>query len=229
MYKRQSENISYIKSLFGSCNIKGTIVKIDATDDGENDYDKVTGVKIMNEDTLIVGDSKNNILVVFEDDKTCVHKSITKDIHIKNLVIYDADCVIHKKQKPTKVPNHISLHITYVQNNFYKLQKTSANTTNSKNFRQNIAGNNNEEENLHNFMNKNYICGGFISIKEVTAHAEWKTTFRKYISVKRIHTCKSCGVMSAKGCCSLYSSHNRVKVTMIIGWSHANSDPNNDP
>lgn len=43
--------------------------------------------------------------------------------------------------------------------------------------------------------------------------------YKKYLEIKKVQICKSCGKKSLKGCCSGYNASNRSVLTMVIGWS----------
>ena len=205
MYKRRSENVSYITSLFGSCYIKGIVVKIDATDDENNDYNKVTGTNIFDEDTLIVGDNENNVFIVFENRSSImfVDKSISNDVHIKNTTLYNADWVIHKKKQPAQAPVHISMHITYVQNNFYQLSNNNSHVCNLS-------------HPLVTTENKqgSYNVNGMMSLKEAKRSPNWNI-IKPTTVVKHINVCKTCKQYSRVGCCLHYSASNRVEIKMV--------------
>ncbi len=55
---------------------------------------------------------------------------------------------------------------------------------------------------------------------------EWNKEYEDLVEVKLVNICKSCGLLprsmkgskAYKGCCADYSSSNRVKIKMVIGW-----------
>ena len=69
------------------------------------------------------------------------------------------------------------------------------------------------------FMHKFYKNDGMVPIKNVRRNPEWNKEYETYITTKDIHVCKSCKSRAYKGCCSEYSSNNRSKIRMIVGWS----------
>ena len=71
------------------------------------------------------------------------------------------------------------------------------------------------------FMHRFYNKGGMVPIKNVKMHPEWTKEYETCITTKRVNMCKSCKNRAHKGCCSEYSSSNRVMIKMVIGWSES--------
>lgn len=225
MERRRLSDLQYIKDLFhNSTRVSGTVFKLDV-EDGFSNYNKEIGDP-MNEDTLIVGDSNNNVFIVFKR-----HEKLVPDSHTGIRVIFDgvniihhlkygSECILHRKQEPTNVPTHIFNIV--MQNNVYQTNNFTENTTN--NFNNLNLGNKEDVEithntNFENFMHRFYKEGGIVPVKSVKQHAEWNKEYEKYIRTKKIHVCKSCKNRAHKGCCLEYSSSNRVMIKMVIGWS----------
>ncbi len=72
--------------------------------------------------------------------------------------------------------------------------------------------------NNENFFEKNFQRGGIMPLKEMKKHPEWKTKYIDDVNVKDMHMCKSCKNRAYSGCCPEYSSSNRKKIKMVIGW-----------
>jgi hypothetical protein len=59
-----------------------------------------------------------------------------------------------------------------------------------------------------------------ILFADVKKHPEWNSRYYLGIETKFVNICKSCGSKAIKGCCSEYSSVNRKKLKMVIGWQN---------
>lgn len=68
------------------------------------------------------------------------------------------------------------------------------------------------------FFNKHYSKGGMIPLSDVRKHPEWRNEYANDVDTMFVNICKSCGLKALKGCCSEYSSTNRKKLKMVIGW-----------
>jgi hypothetical protein len=116
----KEKNFEFLRSLYSS-QISGIIIKADQTDhdDGLFDYEDMTGVGLLEENTLIMNDTYNNAYVVFqiEEDEIVIPKDITKDLHVINKYKYNKDWSIFRCREPAKVPNHLQGHITIVNYN----------------------------------------------------------------------------------------------------------------
>lgn len=78
-------------------------------------------------------------------------------------------------------------------------------------------------DNSIEFLIKNFKEGGTMPIKDMTTHPDWKQKYRHQIKTKRVHTCIWCKLKAQNGCCDKYSSEDRIKVTMVVGW-HQDED-----
>jgi hypothetical protein len=68
------------------------------------------------------------------------------------------------------------------------------------------------------FFERNFKRGDMMPLKEMKRHPEWKEKYLDDVDAKDIHICKSCGERAHSGCCLEYSSSNRKKIRMVIGW-----------
>lgn len=213
--ERETNDMSFISKLFGSAmKIKGTILKVDV-DIGVENYTRVVGNPMI-EDTLIVGDKDNNIILCFKENDM-LHKKhkIIKGVHITPYFDYKRECIVHKKQELADVPDRVvnvifqTNIVQSITNNFNHLQ------INSPQPRISLF----HEDTFDNFMSTFYTRGGMLSLKDLKNNPEWKKEYELQLTIKRVHICKSCKNKARKGCCFEYSSQNRSMVTMVIGWS----------
>ena len=214
MERRRLNDLQYIERLFhNSTRVSGTVLKLDV-ENGFTNYSKNIG-NPMDENTLIVGDSDNNVFVVFKR-----HEKLVPDSHTGVRVIFDGvriihhlkygnECILHKRKEPTDVPTHI-LNIV-VQNNVYQTNNFTENTTNNFN---NLNLNSKEKvEKTHNtdyshtkcaseaFMHRFYKEGGMVPIKDLKKRAEWDNKYETYLITKKIHVCKSCKGKATRTLC----------------------------
>ncbi len=92
-------------------------MKLDASDNLDREYKKKFGVNFMDEDTLIIGDDMNSVLMVYQDENDVVTEDITSLIHVLNRLCITPQCIIHKRMEPSKTPPHIKINLNFVQNN----------------------------------------------------------------------------------------------------------------
>ena len=243
---RVQQDLQYIKSLFdNTTNVSGTVLKLDV-DKGFTNYKDNIG-NPMNENTLIVGDENNNVLLVFKQHQELVPAKVFDGVNIISRLKYEDEYILHKKQQPTDVPLHI-VNIVMQQNNVYNTNNfkfITKNTTNnysdtlcpsnkltltrpsikehtySETLEHTLEcpSSNGIDCNFVTFMHRFYKEGGMVHIKSVKMHPEWTKEYEACITTKRVNMCKSCKGKAHKGCCSEYSSSNRVMIKMVIGWS----------
>ena len=121
------------KFLPSVCEWDNTVtIKLDASDDSDKEYKKKFGVNFMDEDTLIIGDDMNNVLMVYQDENKVITEDITSLIHVLNKLRLTPQCIIHKRVEPSKAPPHIKIDLNFVQNNIQICKHYSKCTTLSK-------------------------------------------------------------------------------------------------
>ena len=248
MWRQQrKKDLDFIIELFGNTTrIMGTILKINA-DGGMENY-MMTAGNPMAEDTLIVGDEDNNVLLCFKKyGSLCYNNTAVEGVRAMPHFDYREECIVHKRKELTDVPERLiniifqSNTVHNITNNFSKLKINSYPTqylgketcTLSAGLRakalapfQQGSGQRPTQKahNLHNsnaedFLSTFYVRGGMIPLKQVKNNPEWKKEYEVDLFTKRVHICKSCKNKAHKGCCSNYSSENRSMVTMIMGWA----------
>lgn len=244
MEYRKQKDLQYVKSLFNNTtNVSGTVLKLDVDKGFTNYKDKIGNP--MNENTLIVGDENNNVLLVFKqhpelvpDSHTCV-RVVFDGVNIISRLKYGDGYFLHKRQQPTDVPMRI-VNIVMQQNNVYHTNNfnfVTKNTTNNLKINDERKHTQSDKINtlfsqrqvgrIHDvsdyfatFMHRFYKKGGMVPIKNVKMHPEWTKEYETCITTKRVNMCKkSCKGKAHKGCCPEYSSSNRVMIKMVIGWS----------
>ena len=193
MWRRQRKrDFEFINELFGSTIIMGTILKIH-TGNGIESYTNTVGDP-MAEDTLIVGDDENNVILCFKECSNLCHKdTAVKGIHIAQHFNYDKSCIVHKRQELASVPDRL-INIIFqknsvvhnVTNNFTRLQI-------------NPIAHNSCRSKTDEFMHTFYIRGGMIPLKDIKNNPEWKKEYEVDMVIKRVHICKSCKGKAHKG------------------------------
>lgn len=186
-------------------------IRLDASDDPVKEYRKKFGVNFMDEDTLIIGDSMNNVLMVYQDEDKVITEDITSLIHVLSKLRMTPQCVVHKKTEPSKTPPHIKINLNFniqnadtiqnaniIQNNFADLQVSATDTGTAQWY-------------LETYFKR----GGMCPLKKASRHPEWKAVYRDEIETKKLNICKSCEQRWIKGCCENYS---RTTWVMVIGW-----------
>ena len=196
------EEAEYLKTLFPALDkIEGIIVKLD-TEGGFDNYQEKIG-NPMEENTLIIGDQDNNVLLFFNCSNKSHNTQIFQGVTVFNKYNYDKESIIHKRRDPVDVPLHLEKYIFDFASNSLVVPLRSLEV----------------REPIEIFLKNNYIRGGMMPLKEMKQHPEWKKEYRKNIDIKKVQICKFCNKKSLKGCCSNYSSVNRSMLTMVIGWS----------
>ena len=201
--KRHENDLMYLREFFPS-NIKGIIIKIFASKSEGCNYEKITGKKLLEENTLILGDNDNNVLLVFqkEKDKRIITKKIASDIHIIEKFDYDFGSLIHKRREPSAIPSHLKEHLTFVN-----IQTSVTDNFDSLKISDDLS-----------FFEKNYKKGGICSLSKMIRHDEWTDEYRNLVKTGKVHICKSCRKKWLKGCCEQYARDNRIQLVMVIDW-----------
>ena len=205
MKQKFYEEVGFLRTLFPSLDkIEGIIMKLD-THKGFDNYQKEIGDP-MKEDTLIIGDPQNNVLLFFKCSNDRKHKTeIFEGITILDIYCYNKESTIYKKGNPINVPSHLERYVF----DFASEDLSLYNSFSGLKIRE--LGN--------PFVENNYRKGGMMPLKKMKSHPEWKELYRADVEIKKVQVCKSCGKKSAKGCCLEYSTKNRSVLTMVIGWS----------
>ena len=214
----------------------GTILKI-SCDSGIENYIRAAGDP-MAEDTLIVGDNENNVILCFKKCGNLCHKeTAVKNVDAMSHFDYGKECIVHKRRELANIPDRL-INIVFqnntvhnVTNNFNALQINSHFTQcldkgariaeiKQLGLRQEpTQEKHTHDSNAENFLSTFYIRGGMIPLKQVKNNPEWKNEYEANMVIKRVHICKSCKGKAYKGCCYCYSPENRSKITMVMGWS----------
>ena len=210
--QRFNREAEYLKRLFPNLNkIEGIIVRLD-TEGGFDNYQSKIGDP-MEENTLILGDEDNNVLLFFKCSSKSHNKNIFEGVTVLDQFSYSSKSIVHRKRDPVDVPHHLEKYI-------FDFASISAGLGGSCS-EYALAGslkNLRIEKPEHTFL-KNYAKGGMMPLKEMKKHPEWKEEYRKYLEIKKVQICKSCGKKSLKGCCPGYGASNRSMLTVVIGWS----------
>ena len=187
--------------------IKGAIINIEPKI-GYNNYVTAFG-NPLKENTLVVGDDEHNLKVCFKGgDNIVTKRTIFEGVDVIPYFNYTTQCVIHKKEKPADVPqyminvifqNNITNNINITQDFNQKLQLSASETD--------------------DFMSRFYRKGGIMPLATARKNSEWMPKYKADLTTQVLHRCKSCGNKAHKGCCADYSTKNRLKTVMIIGWS----------
>ena len=227
---RKQKDLQYVRNLFGNTtNVIGTVLKLDVDNGFTNYKDKIGNP--MSEETLIVGDENNNVFIVFKQHQELVPVKVFDGVNIISRLKYGDGYLLHRKQQPIDVPLRI-VNIVMQQNNVYntnnfKIVTNNFNTLKINDEKKHIQSDNintlkkqhDVSEYFETFMHKFYKEGGMVPIKNVKMHPEWTKEYETCITTKRVNMCKSCKEKAHKGCCSEYSSGNRVMIKVVIGWS----------
>ena len=81
-------------------------IKLNASDHSDNEYTDKFGVNFLDEDTLIIGDEMNNVLLVYQNEDKVVTRNVTSLIHVLNKLCLTPHCIVHKEKEPAEVPPH---------------------------------------------------------------------------------------------------------------------------
>ena len=200
---RLEKDTQFLNSFFSNVeHMDGTVIILE-NEKGYEQYKRIIGDP-MKEETLIIGDDMDRVILFFNHSPHVIYKCIWTGVTVVSCFSYDKSCFMHKKCKPVNVPHHLQ---TYV---FGGIEETFNSLTLVP------PGDKKEPENI--FFVNNYDRGGMIPLKEMKKNKDWKKEYESLIEVKLVHMCKSCGSKAYKGCCSEYSPSNRVKLKMVIGW-----------
>ena len=213
-------NFKKSKSSSECCEWDNTVtIKLDASDNDNSDkeYRKKFGVNFMDEDTLIIGDDMNNVLMVYQDENKVAAEDITSLIHVINRLCLTPQCIIHKRVEPSKTPPHIKISLNFVQNNIQNannIQNNFANLHVSSTINQSAIGLGSAQCYLETYFKR----GGTCPLKRISRHPEWEPAYKGEIETKKMDICKFCEKRWLKGCCANYSRTNRTIWVMVIGW-----------
>lgn len=192
-------------------------IKLDASNKVENDYANAFGTRFLDEETLIVCDDNNNVLIVFQDDNKVVTKNITPIIHVLNKLRLDSKCLIHKQIEPAQVPPHIRINLNFIQNNTENYIQNADTIQNVNTIHNNFAGLNIQTNMLQEYLDTYLKNGVACPLKQLSKHPEWKPEYRNRVETRKMNICKSCNKKWLKGCCQNYSRNNRTIWTMVTG------------
>ncbi len=214
-------NFKKSKSSTECCEWDNTVtIKLDASDDSDKEYRKKFGVNFMDENTLIIGDDMNNVLMVYQDENKVVTEDITSLIHVLNKLYITPEYIIHKKVEPAKTPPHIKINLNFIQNNNIQNANTIHNVHTIQNNFANlcVSSTTSIDTAAQCYLETYFKRGGMCPLKKVSRHPEWKTAYKDKIETKKVDICKSCEKRWLKGCCDKYSRANRTIWVMVIGW-----------
>jgi len=241
-YKKESR---YINNLFGSTIIKGIIIKIIPSDDGNLEYKEKTGKKFMEENTLILGDKEYNIFLVFKEEEYRVKTNrIANTVHIMDRYEFNKDSIIHKMEEPVQVPDYLMDHLVFHSNNSKSVVSSVGDKVVDSEKKEvlisplgfGLTSQAYKAEPITGFR-KNYLERAYkkeakfftiyykedeesmCSWKEMKKHPEWKDEYGNNLNVKNVHMCRSCKKKWKSGCCEEYSQTNKTTWKMVIGWS----------
>ena len=210
-------NFEKTKSCNDYCEWSNTVtIKLDASDYSDVEYKNKFGVDFMDENTLIVGDEMNNVLLVYQDKDRVITKNITPMIHVLNKLRMTPECIVHKMLQPSETPLHVKINLNFIQNNIQN--NTIQNNFNNLRVSPTCTDNAQCIKPHYDFFEKNFRRGGMMPVKEMKMHPEWKTEYIGQVNLKDFNMCKSCKKRAFSGCCPKYSASNRIKVRMVLGW-----------
>ena len=208
-------NFKKSKSSTECCEWDNTVtIKLDASDNSDKEYREKFGVNFMDENTLIIGDDMNNVLMVYQDESKVVAEDITSLIHVLNKLRLTPQCIVHKKMEPSKTPPHIKINLNFNIQNANTIQNAHTIQNNFANLHISSTGINNAQCYLETYFKR----GGTCPLKKISRYPEWKPAYKDEIETKRMDICKSCKQRWIRGCCENYSRTNRTIWVMVIGW-----------
>ena len=208
-------NFRKIRSSDEYCEWDNTVtIKLDASDDPDKEYKKKFGVNFMDEDTLIIGDDMNNVLMVYKDEDKVVKEDMTSLVHVLNTLRLTPQCIVHEKMGPSETPPHIKINLNFNIQNANTIQNAHTIHNNFADLRVSPAS----IDTAQCYLEAYFKRGGMCSLKKVSRFPEWKTVYRGEIETKKLNICKSCEQRWIKGCCENYSRTNRTIWVMVIGW-----------
>lgn len=126
--KQRHRDFEYVSNLFkDATRITGTILKIDV-DEGFNNYANTIGDP-MKEETLILGDADNNVIMCFKPQNDIRKRGkILDGVNIVPYFKYEKECLAHKMQEPRELPSRLvnimfqtNVHITNITNNLSEI------------------------------------------------------------------------------------------------------------
>lgn len=198
--QRLKRDTQFLNNFFSNIeHMEGTVIVLE-NDKGYDKYKRIVGDP-MEEQTLIIGDDMDRVILFFNHLQQVIYRCIWPSVTVKNGFSYNKCCFMHKKCKPADMPPRLQKYI------FDDIEDAFGNLT--------IAPN----DEASSFFRRHYKIGGMLLLKDMKANAEWNDVYRYNLEIKKVHICKSCNAKWAKGCCSKYSQNNRTMRNMVIGWS----------
>lgn len=211
-------NFKKTKSCNDCCEWSDTVtIKLDASDHSDVEYKNKFGVDFMDENTLIVGDEMNNVLLIYQDEDKVVTTNITSLIHVLNKLRMTPEYIVHKKVQPSKTPPHIKVNLNFIQNNIQSANTIQNADTIQNNFN-NLCVSPTCIGTAQCYLETHFKKGGICPLKKVSRHPEWKAAYKSEIETAKMNICKSCEQRWLKGCCANYSRNNRTIWVMVVGW-----------
>ncbi len=192
-------------------------IKLDASDHSDDEYKNKFGGNFLDEETLIIGDEMNNVLMVYQDEDKVVTKNITSLIHVLSKLRLTSKCIVHKKMEPSRAPPHIKVNLTFIQNNVQNANTIQNATTIQNNFN-NLSISSTDIDTAQSYLETYFKRGGICPLKKLSRHPEWNKAYLAKIETKKMNICKSCHQRWLKGCCAEYSRNNRTIWVMVVGW-----------
>ena len=228
--QRLKRDAQFLNNIFSNIeHMEGTVIVLE-NDKGYDKYKSIIGDP-MEEQTLIIGDDMDRVILFFNHLQQVIYRCIWPGVTVKSGFSYNECCFMHKKCKPEDMPPRLQKYVLdSIEGAFGNLAIAShpeairtsgyilpSHTSSScmKSSRQEQG----ERDEASNFLKKHYKKGGMVLLKNVKANAEWNDVYRYNLEIKKVHICKSCNAKWAKGCCSEYSQNNRTMRNMVIGWS----------
>lgn len=188
-YKRDKD---YISTMYDTAeNMDGTVVKLQG-ETGWNNYERNIGDPAK-QSTLVVRGHDQNIYLFFKH-AACQPTRLYDGVDILDSFCYTKNCKIYRRREPAEVPTRLKELVVDAD----------------------CAGCTSDDSTA--FLTANFVEGGIMPIKDMIAHPDWKQKYRHQLKTKRVHTCVWCKSKAQKGCCAKYSSGDRIKVTMVVGW-----------
>lgn len=102
--------------------------------------------------------------------------------------------------KPAKLPDYLENYIVQCMTKAFECLKIK------------------HDQRLDDLFERNFKRGGMMPIREMKKHPEWQTKYISQVDLKDVNMCKSCKQRAYSGCCPEYSTSNRNKVRMVVGW-----------
>ncbi len=230
VHKQREERLRFIENISdGGNQIEGAIIKI-APGKGYNNYVTAFGDPLK-EDTLVIGDTEDNIIVCFKGgDGVVTKRQVLEGVSVIPHFDYTTQCIIHKKEKLADVPQYL-INVIFqnnITNNINVTIPHSAAGYSSNELSNKASGRLAEDlskrlqlgaSDAEAFMSRFYHRGGMMDWKIASSNSEWMKEYESQLIIKKVNKCKTCGNKAIRGCCGDYSAKHRVIKKQIIGWS----------